>query len=77
MRYYFHVDEGKPRLDATGLEFATDREAWHQATLACAEILHDIDGNLKPGDDLHMEVRDQTGRLCFTLAINSSGKLRS
>ena len=76
MRYYFHVDDGTPKLDAEGLEFADDKAAWHQATQACAEILHDIDGALKPGDDLHMEVRDQTGRLCFTLAVNTSGMVR-
>ena len=76
MRYYFHVDDGTPKLDSDGLEFANDREAWHQATLACAEALHDIDGALKPGDDIHMEVRDQTGRLCFTVAVSTAGALR-
>ena len=76
MRYYFHVDDGMPKLDEDGMEFASDRDAWHQATLACAEILHDIDGALKPGDTLHLQVRDQTGRLCFTLEVNTSGVVR-
>lgn len=76
MRYYFHMDDGSPKLDAGGSDFADEKEAWHQATIACAEALHDIDGDLKPGDGLHMQVRDQTGRLCFTLEENTSDVLR-
>lgn len=76
MRYFFNVHDGVDKLDATGVECANDMAAWHQTTVACAEMLHDIDGDLKPGDTLQMEVSDETGQTCFMLDIKTSGSLR-
>ena len=72
-RYFFHIHDGTAQPDLDGLEFANDRAAWHEATRACGEMLAEIDGKLNPGGSVHMEVRDQTGRICWNLDIRTSG----
>jgi hypothetical protein len=47
--YYFSTKHGTQHTDyGEALELVNDRAAWEEATVACGEILKDIDGKLKP-----------------------------
>ncbi len=51
-KYFFHVRGTRPYQDDGGVELADDAAAWQQAK----RFARDIESNLEPGDNWHLEV---------------------
>lgn len=71
-KFYFVVVDGRnSEMQNEGLEL-TDRDAaWIEATTACGELLRDLDGKLKPGDQWRMRVKDEAGTDVFHLEFKT------
>jgi len=71
-RYFFTVLYGdESKLKNEGLDLRDNDEAWVEATVACAELLHDLDGRLKPGEHWSMQVKDESGRDLYLLEFKT------
>jgi hypothetical protein len=71
-RYFFTVLDGhRSELKNEGLELADHRAAWAEATVACGELLRDLDGRLKPGDRWSMQVQDASGADLYLLEFRT------
>lgn len=68
-RYFFHISHGEDRSDLEGVDLPDDNEAWHQATLACGEMLRDLDGALLAGPEWRMRGTDEQGRKLFEIHL--------
>jgi hypothetical protein len=69
-RYYFSTTHGDQHIQTDEeIELADDRAAWTEATIACGEILKDIDGKLKPNHEWRMDVNDEHHHLIFSLRL--------
>ena len=61
-RYQFHISHGdSSKAGNESLDLPHDHAAWVEATTACGEIIRDLNGALKPGDNWFMIVTDETG----------------
>lgn len=58
-RYHFNVYHDRAHHDSVGEELPDKHAAWIEATRATGEIIKDIGGHLKPGQDWRMEVTDE------------------
>ncbi|WP_409362755.1 DUF6894 family protein [Bradyrhizobium sp. CIR18] len=70
-RYFFNVHSAEPSTDDTGEDLPDDEAAWHDATLFAAEVLKDIDGRFRPGQEWSLEVTDENGKPIFFINIGS------
>lgn len=70
-RYYFHVRNGQVRDDREGVDLEDDQEAWHQATLACGEMLRDLAGSLPADVEWRMSGTDAEGRTLFEIHVQA------
>jgi len=68
-RYFFHMVGESPDLDGAILD--SDHAAWAQAVTACGELIRSIDGDMRPGEDLHMNVEDEMGDTIFSLRFST------
>ncbi|MBB4261438.1 hypothetical protein GGD64_005488 [Bradyrhizobium sp. CIR3A] len=50
---------------------ADDEAAWQDATVFAAEVLKDIDGRFRPGQEWSLEVTDEDGKPIFFINIGS------
>lgn len=66
-RYFFHVSHDQQGHDDEGLELSGLKDAWREATLACADLIREIDGDLAVGSDWRMDVEDDAGRKLFSI----------
>jgi len=58
-RFYFEVSRGETLKEKNdGIDLPDAHAAWIEATVACGEIIRDLDGQLKPGETWKMVVRD-------------------
>ena len=71
-RYYFDisVDNGASIPD-DGIDLPDREAAWIEATVACGEIIRDMDGGLKPGECWRMIVRDEQHLELFELELST------
>jgi hypothetical protein len=60
-RYFFHIDGQNPYRDDVGEELPDDSAAWRTAM----QLARDIESNLQPGKDWHLDVR--AGRVAVYL----------
>lgn len=71
-RYFFTVLYGdESELKNEGLDLGDNDEAWVEATVACAELLRDLNGRLKPGENWSMQVKDENGRDLYLLEFKT------
>jgi hypothetical protein len=69
-RYFYSSSHGSEQFsDTEGVILRDDQEAWEEATVACAEILKDADGNLLPGVELRLDVKDEDGEPLYRLRV--------
>jgi hypothetical protein len=74
--FFFSVRDGKnATLKDEGLDLPDDQAAWIEATMACGELLRELDGRLHPGDHWSMSVKDDTGSDLYLLEFKTQ-KLR-
>jgi hypothetical protein len=71
MRYFFHVQEGKRHFpDEIGEDLPGTEAAWQEATVTAGQLLHDLGGALKPGEEWRMRVTDDAGNLIWVLCLS-------
>jgi hypothetical protein len=71
-RFYFRiVDSVNTEVKEEGLQLPDKQAAWVEATAACGELLKELDGALKPGDNWQMQVKDQAGRILYELEFRT------
>jgi hypothetical protein len=71
-RYFFTVLDGhKSELKNEGLALQNDGAAWVEATMACGELLRDLNGQLMPGDRWTMQVKDENGNDLYLLEFRT------
>ena len=68
-RYFFHMVGESP--DSDGAILDNDHAAWAQAVTACGELIRSIDGDMRPGENLHMNVQDELGDTIFSLRFST------
>ena len=68
-KYFFNVRHERSNVDTEGEELQDKHAAWHEATLIAGELLRDIDGKLKPGQDLQLEVTDEFRNRLYMIRI--------
>jgi hypothetical protein len=67
-RYFFSTTHEEQHHDhEEPVDLPDDRAAWSEATIACGEILRDIDGKLKPEQRWRMDVNNEDHELIFSL----------
>ncbi|MCK1394998.1 hypothetical protein [Bradyrhizobium sp. 1] len=71
-RFFFVVVDGRNmEVQNDGLELPDRDAAWVEATTACGELLRDLDGKLKPGDQWCMKVRDASATDIYLLEFKT------
>jgi hypothetical protein len=71
-RYFFRVTRnGTPMDHSDGLAFADNAAAWHEASLSCGEIIHEMDGKIEPGCHWQMEVSDHSGKPIYRFTFTA------
>jgi hypothetical protein len=65
-RYFFHISGSDPFHDVEGMDLPDDRAAWREAK----RLVRDIENNLEPGGDWHLNVVDGVGSV-FVLSVKS------
>jgi hypothetical protein len=66
--YYFNIRYGERVFDdEEGSEHASQDAAWHEATQTCGQMLRDLDGKLRDGDEWRMEVTNKQRAVIFLL----------
>jgi hypothetical protein len=68
-RYYFNVSHERSEVDTEGEELPDKHSAWHEATVIAADLLRDLDGKLKPGQDVQLEVTDEFRNRLYVIRI--------
>ncbi|WP_271581308.1 DUF6894 family protein [Bradyrhizobium sp. CCBAU 45389] len=69
--YYFHVRDLEPSTDEYGEEFPNDDAAWKHATGFAGEVMKDIDGRFRPGQEWSVEVTDEQKQVLYRIEISS------
>lgn len=70
-RYFFNVHNADPNIDDMGEDLPDDEMAWRTATVFTAELLKDIDGKFRPGEEWSLEVTDEEGKPLYFISIGS------
>jgi hypothetical protein len=66
------LDGDKSEPENEGLELPDNDAAWVEATVACGELLRDLNGRLKPGDHYwSMQVSDESGAKLYSLEFGT------
>jgi Domain of unknown function (DUF6894) len=68
-RYFFNIHHEGSRADTEGEDLPNKEAAWREATLVAGELLRDIDGKFKPGQDWSLEVTDERRNPLYILRI--------
>jgi len=70
-RYFFNVSHERSNLDTEGEELRDKHAAWLEATMIAGELLRDVNGKLKPGQDLQLEVTDEFRNRLYMIRISA------
>ncbi|QPF88343.1 hypothetical protein IC762_30075 [Bradyrhizobium genosp. L] len=68
-RYFFHIQHGERHADETGVELPGKDAAWKEATFTAGQLLRDLDGALKPGQEWRLEVTDEAANPVCVLHV--------
>ena len=71
-RYFFHVHDGKEKLDRDGVEMADPNEARVQAVIASGEAIKELDGAFWKQGEWQMQVVDERGAPVCALTLSGS-----
>jgi hypothetical protein len=61
----------RSNLDTEGEELRDKHAAWQEATIIAGELLRDINGKLKPGQDLQLEVTDEFRNRLYMIRVSA------
>lgn len=70
-RYFFNVHKVAPSTDDHGEVLPDDEAAWREATLYAGELLKDIDGKFRPGQEWSLEVTDEARASVYVIQIRA------
>jgi len=71
-KYYFDIYGVRGgRRDEAGEELPNNEAAWREGTRAAGELLKDIDGKFRPGEDWVLEVTDEHRKPLYTINISA------
>ena len=76
-RYHFKIHDGESRPDSDGISLPDRDVVWEEAIRTYAEMLKEMNGELRKGTELKMDVTDAGGHPVFTLrfsAVEHAGK---
>jgi hypothetical protein len=73
--YFFHVRSAHQSINPDGIELPDIKAAWHEATTAAGELLKELDGNLKPGQEWCLSVADEFENPLFEIHINLTARV--
>ena len=68
------LDSVEEILDEEGYELADRPAAWAEATAAAGEMIRDLDGKLKPGQDWRLEVTDENKNPVYVINVSGTAK---
>ena len=69
--FFFNVHNGGSHNDTVGDELPDTSAAWEEATTIAGQLLRDLDGNLKPGQKLSVEVTDEAAKPLYAIRIET------
>ncbi|MET0970966.1 MAG: hypothetical protein ABWY18_17340 [Tardiphaga sp.] len=70
--FYFSTSiDGRAGSQSDPLDLPDTRAAWMEATVACGEIMKEIDGDFSAPGELRLDVSDETRQPLFSLRVNS------
>jgi hypothetical protein len=70
-RYFFNVHNVEPSTDDIGEVFKDKESAWNEATKIAGEIIKDIDGRFRPGQEWALEVTDENRKPLYVIRISA------
>jgi hypothetical protein len=70
-RYYFNVHHEQSSADKVGEELPDKHAAWKEATRMAGDILRDLDGRFKPGQDWKLEVTNERGLPVYAILVHA------
>ena len=73
MQYFFHVHDELGGREVVEEHLASDQLAWAAAMGAIIEILDERKSTIRPGESVHIVVRDAAGRILWNLSFSSNG----
>jgi hypothetical protein len=71
--YLITITHGESEYQNEGIELQDDEAAWKEATTACGEMIRDLDGKLKSGQQWRMVVKRESGDVVFRLSFSAEG----
>jgi hypothetical protein len=69
--FFFQVLSTDQHIDPEGSDLPDLEAAWRTATKSAGELLRELDGNLKPGEEWRLNVTDESGNAVFDIRIDS------
>jgi uncharacterized protein DUF6894 len=66
-RYFFNVFHETSNIDTVGEELPDDETAWREATVITGELVRELSGRFRPGQQWRMEVMDEAKELLYLI----------
>jgi hypothetical protein len=70
-RYFFNIYHERAELDDEGEELPDAQAAWHEATVTAGQIIQDLDGKFRPGQNWRMEVTDEFANPLYVIRVSA------
>ena len=70
-RYFFNVYHERAELDDEGEELPDVQAAWHEATVTAGQIIQDLNGRLRPGQNWRLEVIDEFANPLYVIHVSA------
>ena len=70
-RYFFNVYHDRAELDEEGEELPDVQAAWREATVTAGQIIQDLDGKLRPGQQWRLEVTDERATPLYVIHVSA------
>jgi hypothetical protein len=66
-RYFFNIYHETSNIDSVGEELPDDQAAWREATIITGELVRELDGRFRPGQQWRLEVLDEIKELLYVI----------
>jgi len=70
-RYFFNGYYDRAELDEEGEELPDMQAARREATMTAGQIIQDLDGRLRPGNDWRLEVTDEFANPLYVIHVSA------
>ena len=71
-RFFFNIVYGeRVRAANEGLDLPDEDAAWREAIVSCSELIADLNGDLRSGDEWRLDVTDENGAVRFRLRVSA------